>query len=241
MTEPKAKPFQFKQFDIHQDKCMMKVGTDGVLLGAWADVKDVHSILDIGTGSGVIAIMLGQRSETARIDGLEIDDSAYEQTEENMERAPWANRMQAFHTSVQEFAKSCTDKYDLIVSNPPFFSGGTFSNNQDRNSVRHTIKLPHGDLLSAVRKLLAPQGKFCLILPYIEGLRFQELAQSYKLYCTRVTQVKPKEEKQVERLLLQFEQQEKEMIEDELIIQNDGRNDWTEQYIELTKAFYLKM
>jgi tRNA1Val (adenine37-N6)-methyltransferase len=236
-----AKPFHFKQFDIHQDKATMKVGTDGILLGAWADISDAQTILDIGTGSGVIAIMLGQRAESATIDGLDIDDLAYEQARENMERTPWSDRMRAFHTSVQEFAKTHEGTYDLIVSNPPFFSGGTFSHNQDRNSVRHTVKLPHGDLLMAVQKLLAPKGKFCLILPYIEGLRFQELAESYKLYCTQVTNVKTKEDRSVERLLLQFERNREELREDELIIREDGDNEWTEQYMELTRAFYLKM
>lgn len=236
-----AKPFHFKKFDIHQDKCAMKVGTDGVLLGAWADVSEAKTILDIGTGSGVIAIMLGQRAAQAQIDGLDIDELAYEQTTENMQRAPWADRMRAFHTSVQEFAKDHGSSYDLIVSNPPFFSGGTFSNKQDRNSVRHTVKLPHGDLLMAVQKLLAPQGRFCLILPYIEGLRFQELAETYKLYCTHVTTVKPKKDKPVERLLLQFERLKKEKQEDELVIQNEGHNEWTKQYIALTREFYLKM
>jgi tRNA1Val (adenine37-N6)-methyltransferase len=236
-----AKPFHFKQFEIHQDKAAMKVGTDGILLGAWADVGSAKTILDIGTGSGVIAIMLGQRAESASIDGLDIDQLAYEQTRENMERAPWSDRMQVFHISVQEFAKAHEKDYDLIVSNPPFFSGGTFSNNQDRNSVRHTVKLPHGDLLSAVQKMLAPEGKFCLILPYIEGLRFQELAETYKLFCTRVTNVKPRANKPVERLLLQFERAKKEQQEDDLILQEKGDNEWTQQYIELTKAFYLKM
>ncbi len=241
--EPKTSaPFEFKKFNIHQDKCTMKVGTDGVLLGAWADVADAKNILDIGTGSGVIAIMLGQRAEQAQVDGVEIDESAYEQTRENMRRAAWADRMRVFNQSIQEFSKNPeAGSYDLIVSNPPFFSGGTFSNKQDRNSVRHTVKMPHGDLLSAVRKLLAPSGKFCLILPYIEGLRFQELAQSYHLYCTKVTHVKPKAGKPVERLLMQFECKPKMLQEDELVIQKEERNDWTEAYIALTREFYLKM
>lgn len=236
-----AEPFRFKQFDIHQDKCAMKVGTDGILLGAWADINNVKTVLDIGTGSGIIAIMLGQRAEAATIDGLDIDKAAYEQSLENMHQAPWSDRLRAFNSSVQEFTRTHEGVYDLIVSNPPFFSGGTFSQNQDRNSVRHTIKMPHGDLLMAVQKLLAPQGKFCLILPYIEGLRFQELAERYKLYCTRVTNVKTKADRSVERLLLQLERSRKEINEDELVIQHEGHNEWTEEYIELTRDFYLNM
>lgn len=234
-------PFKFKQFEIHQDKCAMKVGTDGVLLGAWADVSNTKRILDIGAGTGLIAIMLGQRTEDAIVHAVEIDDVAFDQAKQNMALAPWKDRLDVFHLAIQEYANSAEPEYDLIVSNPPFFSGGTFSHNQDRNSVRHTIKLPHNDLLTAVRKLLAADGKFCVILPFIEGLRFKEMASTYKFYCTKVTNVKPKADKAVERLLLQFERQPKETIEDELIIQNEGRNDWTTEYVGLTGEFYLKM
>lgn len=219
----------------------MKVGTDGVLLGAWADVSGVKTALDIGTGSGVIAIMLGQRAPEASIHAVEIDPDACAQAQENMQLTPWATRLTAFPIPIQEFAQTHNHRYDLIVSNPPFFTGGTFSNNQDRNSVRHTIKLPHGDLLAAVRSMLTEQGKFCVILPFIEGLRFQELAASYNLYCTKMTEVHPKADKPVERLLLQFERQENPLKKDHLVIQNEGINAWTEAYIALTGEFYLYM
>lgn len=235
------KPFVFKQFQIAQDRCTMKVGTDGVLLGAWADVAGVKNALDIGTGSGVIAIMLGQRAPEAQIHAVEIDEEAYTQAQENMQNAPWADRLQAFSISIQDYAYTCKENYDLIVSNPPFFTGGTFSNNQDRNSVRHTIKLPHGDLLSAVRTLLSDSGRFCVILPFIEGLRLQELARNYNLYCNKITEVKPKADKSVERLLLQFEKIEKPLQKDSLIIQSELRNEWTAAYIALTGDFYLYM
>ncbi len=219
----------------------MKVGTDGVLLGAWADVANAHKMLDIGTGTGVIAIMLAQRQETAQIHAVEVEENAYQQALANMAATPWASRLQLFHTSIQDFAKVQEGDYDLMVSNPPFFSGGTFSDKQDRNSVRHTVKLPHGDLLQAVRRLLSKEGRFCVILPYIEGLRFQEMADFYQLHCTKVTEVFPKADKPVERLLMQFEKQARPLEKDQLIIQYEGSNHWTEAYIELTKAFYLNM
>lgn len=240
-AEKVAEPFQFKQFSIAQDKCSMKVGTDGVLLGAWANVEGAKRILDIGAGTGLIAIMLGQRNTEAQIHAVEIDDLAFVQAQENMENAPWANRLSVFHQSIQDFSSTPAQSYDLIVSNPPFFSGGTFSFNQDRNSVRHTIKLPHGDMLRAVQKLLAKTGKFCVILPFVEGLRFQELAASYHFYCTRVTEVLPKANKPVERLLMQFELESSTPQRDQLIIQHEGPNEWTEAYQNLTRAFYLKM
>ena len=242
-TVKKSKGFQFKEFLIRQDQCAMKVGTDGVLLGAWADVSTAQRILDIGAGTGVITIMLGQRTKNngALVHGVEIDPDSAKQARENMQAAPWANRMKLFETAIQDFARVTDQRYDLIVSNPPFFSGGTFSDHQDRNDVRHTVKLPHGDLLTSVRQLLSRNGKFCVILPLIEGMRFKEMAAEYGLFCTRVTRVKPKQDKVVERLLLQFEFEDEVEANDELIIQREERNDWTDAYIALTKDFYLKM
>jgi tRNA1Val (adenine37-N6)-methyltransferase len=158
-----------------------------------------------------------------------------------MQNTAWAERLQAFQTSIQDFSKNRDAEYDLIVSNPPFFSGGTFSSSQDKTSVRHTVKLPHGDLLRSARKLLKENGKFCLILPYLEGLRFKELANTYNLYCTKMTEVKPKADKPVERLLLQFERKIKALEKCELVIHGKNANDWTADYKALTGAFYLKL
>ncbi|MEO1257260.1 MAG: methyltransferase [Bacteroidota bacterium] len=218
----------------------MKVGTDGILLGAWADVANAGAILDVGTGTGLIALMLAQRTEHAAIHAVEIDEDACAQATSNMENAPWSDRLKAIRSSIQDFAKLSRQSYDLIVSNPPFFTGGTFSSSQDKTSVRHTVKLPHGDLLSSVRSLLSKEGKFCAVLPRIEGLRFIERAKTYGIYCTKMTQVKPLAEKPIERLLLQFERKEKEMSKDELIIQKGaGANNWSEEFVKLTGAFYL--
>ncbi|MEM9885793.1 MAG: methyltransferase [Bacteroidota bacterium] len=233
-------PFRFKQFEIQQDQCPMKVGTDGILLGAWVEVAKAKHILDIGTGTGLIAIMLGQRNNIAQIDAVEIDETACEQARENMQAAPWSDRLRAIPLAIQDFALESTQQYDLIVSNPPFFSGGTFSDQADRNQVRHTTKMAHGDLLRAVRKLLAKEGKFALILPLIEGLRFEELARTYNLYCNKKTEVRPKADKNVGRLLMQFERQPKEQIQDQLVIQaTDKANDWTAAFRALTNIFYL--
>lgn len=233
--------FKFKQFSIEQDQCPMKVGTDGVLLGAWVDVSNAEQILDIGAGTGLIAIMLAQRTSTAQIDAVEIDGHACSQANSNMKASPWSDRLNSVESSIQDFAKLSQKEYDLIVSNPPFFTGGTLSDQNDRNNVRHTVKLPNGELLSSVRRLLKKGGRFCVILPLIEGLRFKELAQNYSFHCTKATKVKPKHDKSVERLLLQFEQSPQPLIEDELVIQYEKRNDFTEEYIALTKDFYLKM
>ncbi len=219
----------------------MKIGTDGVLLGAWADVTNASRILDIGAGTGVIAAMMAQRAQEAIVHAVEIDAEAFKQAKANLEQTPWSNRLSVFHQPVQEFSKAAVNQYDLLVSNPPFFTGGTFSHPSARHHVRHTIKLPHGDLLSSARRMMHPGGKFCLILPYIEGLRFQELAQSYHLYVSRVTEVRAKVSKPVERLLMQFECHPVEIVKDQLIIQHDGQNEWTEEYRQLTRDFYLHM
>lgn len=218
----------------------MKVGTDGMLLGAWADISAVKHALDIGTGTGLIAIMLAQRCPAAVIHAVEIDGEACSQASENMLKTPWATQLHAFNISIQDFSEKNSIRYDLIVSNPPFFSGGTFSTSQDKTSVRHTVKLPHGDLLSAVRSMLDESGKFCVILPHMEGLRFKEMAAGYHLYCTKMTEVKPKADKRIERLLLQFERKPGHLKKDSLVILNEnGSNDWTDAYKALTRDFYL--
>jgi tRNA1Val (adenine37-N6)-methyltransferase len=244
LEEKKAiqKPFRFKQFTVEQDRCAMKVGTDGVLLGAWANLAQAETILDIGTGTGVIAIMAAQRTIAlqAQVDGVEIDESAYLQAQENMAKSPFANRLTVTHQSIQDFEPVSGRKYDVIISNPPFFTGGTFSGNQDKNNVRHTVKLPHGDLLHATQRLLNKNGRFCLILPWLEGLRFIEIARNYHFYCTVMTEVRPKLGKNVERLLLQFEWADKKLVKNELILmlEKGQRNDYTPEYIQLTNQFY---
>jgi len=219
----------------------MKVGTDGILLGAWAPTTHSSTILDIGTGTGLIAIMLAQRTVRATIHAVEVEEAAYLEATHNIAACPWSERLLAFHAAIQDFdlPSSISQGYDLIVSNPPFFSGGTFSFNQDRNSVRHTVKLPHSDLLRAVRQLLNEKGKFCTILPLIEGLRFQELAESYKLYCTRQVEVKPRPSKPTARLLLTFGKEKQPIKKEVLILQEEDSNLRMPAYKALTEAFYL--
>lgn len=233
--------FRFKQFSVNQEKCGMKVGTDGILLGAWADLNGVSSALDIGTGSGLIALMLAQRATGIRVDAVEIDSDSCHQAAENFGDSPWSERLNLIPSSIQDFCKKTEKAYDLIVSNPPFFTGGTFSSSHNRQMVRHTVKLPHGDLLASVRKLLAPEGRFCLILPLIEGLRFIELASHYNLHCVKQTSIRPKANKPIARILLQLERKEKPTTQDELVIQKEGHNEWTDEFMALTGDFYLNM
>ncbi len=218
----------------------MKVGTDGVLLGAWVEADQAQYILDIGTGTGLIAIMLAQRNAQAHIHGLDIDEEACRQAAENMARSPWHNRLKAIHQSVQDYARQSELTYDLLVSNPPFFTGGVLSESAHRSQVRHTVKLPHGDLLRTARQLLAPQGVFAVVLPLLEGLRFIELARDYRLYCERMTEVRTKPSKPVSRLLLQFTPFIPDTMRKEaLVLQQENDNSRTAEYRALTQAFYL--
>ncbi len=233
------KPFQFKQFEIHQIDGVMKVGTDGVLLGAWASHVHPQHILDIGSGTGVISVMLAQRFQDAHIQGIEISEIANDLANNNMKASPWQERLQNHLSSFQDFQKIAQQEFDLIVTNPPFFTGGTLSDSPLRNQMRQTVKLPHSDLLSGVRKLLTPNGVFCVILPTIEGLRFIELAESYHLYLKEKVEVIPAPEKTVERLLLSFSKTKQSPISSSLMIQFEQRNHWTPDYWKLTGDFYL--
>lgn len=235
----KARPFHFKQFILAQSTGVMKVGTDGILLGAWVDTSDKATILDIGTGTGMIAIMCAQKNDSAKIDAVDIEEEAYKLASLNTQACKWNSRLEVFHGAIQEFSKVRDTQYDLIVSNPPFFTGGTFSKSNDRNQMRHTVKLPNGELLQAVRRLLKKDGRFCVILPYIEGLRFKEQAENYGFYCTKKTEVYPTPEKEIERLLLQFELTENPMETDQLIVENN--NTYTADFVALTKEFYRDM
>lgn len=234
--------FHFKRFDIHQTGCSVKVGTDGVLLGAWLRLRDAGSALDIGAGTGVITIMLAQRSsELNRICGVEIDKSAWETAVSNAVCSAWADRIRMHHGSVQEFSMEEKESYDLIVSNPPFFNRGTLSRVPSRNRIRHALSLPYEDLLESAEKLLSPEGYFNIILPGPEGLRFIEMAGTFGLFLTRKTEVFSVREKPVERLLLEFSRYAVSETEEEvLVIHRSKDREFTRVYRNLTRDFYLK-
>ncbi|MBY5959807.1 methyltransferase domain-containing protein [Membranicola marinus] len=235
--------FHFKQFDVHQDRCLMKVCTDGVLLGSWVSVKGAESAMDIGTGSGVIALMLAQRSAFLhRITGVEIDEGSYQQACSNAAQSPWSERVEMIHAPIQDYIREAIDRFDLIISNPPFFTGGTLSESQPKNEVRHTVKLPHSDLLRAVKQLMSPKGRFSVILPVMEGYRFVELAEQYRLYLSRRTRVFTRPGKPVERFLLEFSHDQGVLLEEKDLYIHEGRkNDFSSEYVNLTRDFYLKL
>lgn len=236
-------PFKFKQFTVHQDGAAMKIGTDGVLLGAWASLEhEPQSILDIGTGTGVIALMMAQRSDAELLDALEIEDAAYEQAVDNFEASHWSDRLFCYHAGLEEFAQEMADEegYGLIISNPPFYLGSHSSKSSQRDQARSTDALSFGDLLEAVNQLLAPQGQFAVIIPCTEEVDFIEYAKEFNLHPRRLTRVKGNPDTPEKRSLLQFGYHQKPYIEDVLIIET-ARHAYTTEYIALTKDFYLKM
>ena len=233
--------FQFKQFSIQQDRCAMKIGTDGVLLGAWCPVGHrPFSILDVGAGTGVIALMLAQRSSAEQIDAIEIEEEAYEQCVDNFENSPWGDRLFCFHAGLDEFMEEPEDEYDLIVSNPPFYTDDYKSEDAARDMARFTDALPFEDLIEAASLLLSENGVLAVIIPFKEEENFIALAQEWELYPFQITRVKGTPTSEIKRSLLAFSRTPKELSHDELIIET-ARHQYTDEYIELTKDFYLKM
>ncbi|MFB1039701.1 MAG: methyltransferase [Polaribacter sp.] len=239
-----VQPFQFKEFTIQQDKSAMKIGTDGVLLGAWCTVDTYpDSILDIGAGTGVIALMLAQRSDAMTIDAVEVDADGYEQTVENFEKSDWGDRLYCYNATFQEFADEIADeeeRYDLIVSNPPFYTDDFESENASRNKARFTSSLSFEELIFGISKILSENGIFSTIIPFKEEINFIKMAKEHHLFLNKVCRVQGNTESEVKRSLLSFSFQETE-IQETLLIIEIARHQYTEDYIKLTKDFYLKM
>ncbi|MCM4173635.1 methyltransferase domain-containing protein [Arenibacter sp. TNZ] len=236
-----TKPFQFKQFQIHQDRCAMKVGTDGVLLGAWTSLQhQPESILDIGSGTGVIALMLAQRSNADTVDAIEINEDAYEQCMDNFESSDWADRLFCYHAALDEFVDELDDEYDLIVSNPPFYSEMVSSGDESRDLARQNQSLPFEELLSGVAKLMSNNGTFSTIIPYKEEQVFLEKARIFNLFPKRITRVKGNPDSELKRSLIEFQFGNISVSTNDLTIELE-RHKYTQEYIELTKDYYLKM
>lgn len=241
--------FKFKEFSIAQDRCAQKIGTDGVLLAAWASPSlKPFSILDIGAGTGVIALILAQRYGNAQIDAIELDDDAHGQCMDNFENSPWADRLFCYHAAFQEFYEEVEDRYDLIVSNPPFYESSNIKEidtmSPSRQQARFDNALPFEELLYGVYKLLEDTGTFACIIPYDREDAFLKIAAHFQLVPASIAHVKGTATSVVKRSLLALRFRESENhtnpIPTTLIIEHD-RHIYTDAYQTLVKDFYLNM
>ena len=229
--------FHFKQFSLSHLQSSMKVGTDAVLLGAWLPVpENCKEILEIGSGCGVISLMLAQRT-TANITGIDMDEKSVKEAQKNAENSPWKNRVQFVQETAQDFAQKTTQKFDLIVSNPPFFENSLKSPKTNKNIAKHTDTLPLSILIQTINTLLSNTGQTGLILPFVTAEKFEILAKNNRLYATKKTYVSPTPTKKPNRMLMLFERAAKPCEEDSFVIRENG---YTKEYCEFVKD-YLKI
>ena len=230
--------FIFKQFTVNQDKCAFKVGTDGVLLGASTDISGAKKILDIGTGTGLIALMLAQRSE-AEITAIEPDNDSYEQACTNVRQSKWQDRIKVIKSELKSF-NPVSSEYDLIVTNPPWFTDSLRNPDPARAAARHNVTLDRIELLKGVARLLAINGRFQVIMPYAEGNILIAEAREYGLFCNNILKIRPLPSGEIRRLILTFSRTYLKPSERFLTIEHGKRHEFTTEYIGLTRDFYLK-
>lgn len=233
--------FKFKKFTIYHDHCAMKVGTDGVLLGAWVNIANSKNALDIGCGSGLIAMMLAQRNINLQVEAIDIDSGAIEQSDFNIDNSPFKGRIETKHVSVQDYSRVLKGKYDSIVSNPPYFIQSLKSPNNQRSNARHTESLPLSNLFQSVSILLSANGSFSLIFPHEQKVLLLATAKEYGLYPKKITNVfSTVQSSAPKRILIEFTRNETDYTETDLYIE-EKRHLYTEEYITLVKDFYLSL
>jgi len=229
--------FVFKQFIVKQNKCAMKVGTDSVMLGAWANLPYMGNALDIGAGTGIIAIMVAQRSNT-EVDAIEIERDAYSQAVENCGNCKWEERIKVHHSSFQNYVSGCVRKYDVIISNPPYFSNSLPASSEQRTKARHTNDLSFEELVDGIVLLMHKHGSFATILPLKEAEDLVEIAKARGLNLSRLTRIKTTPPKPEKRVMMEFTFSRDSFSENTIVIENDDRS-FTPEYKELTREFYL--
>ncbi|MCF8273754.1 MAG: methyltransferase [Flavobacteriaceae bacterium] len=219
----------------------MKIGTDSVLLGAWTSVNhNPFNVLDIGAGTGILSLMIAQRSHAQQIEAIEIDDDAYEQCVDNFENSPWNDKLFCFHASILEYIEAVNEKFDLIICNPPFYSEDYKTPDKARNLARFSDAMPLEHIIFAVIYFLSKKGKFSIVAPFKEEKNIIEEASLINLYPNRILRVKGNPNSEIKRSLIEFSFSESDIKTSELIIENE-RHQYTQDYISLTKDFYLKM
>ncbi len=230
--------FHFKQFAIQQENSAMKVGIDSIVLGSWVLLSNEESMLDIGAGTGLLALMLAQRSDVLTIDAVELNSLAFEEAVTNFENSPWADRLYCYHTPVQEFTEEIEETYDLIISNPPYFTPSKFvGTNKERNQARQTLNLNHQDLLEATSSLLSENGTAAFVIPYEKESTFISLAKEEGLFPCRILHTRDKNKAHIKRSFIQVSRHKTLCKMDAMALKNND-NSYSQAFIELTKEFY---
>ncbi len=229
--------FQFKEFTINQDKCGMKVCTDACILGAYANAENARDILDIGTGTGLLSLMLAQRHE-AIITAVEIDGNAYLQASDNINNSPWSKQIKPYHTNIQHFTNDSKEQFDFIISNPPFYQNHLQSNTPSKNTAHHTTSLSQKDLLSCVDKLLTYKGEFVVLLPKIQSEQLEKIASDYQLFVAEKLLIRDRVASENIKIITTYKRKKTNPITNELIIKMDDGG-YSAGFITLLKDYYL--
>lgn len=242
VSEPKLMAnsyFKFKKFTVHQEHAPFKITTDSVLLGAWAELSGCKYILDIGTGTGILALMAAQRTE-AQIVAIEPDPASYMQAWLNISGSPWPDRITLIRTAVQDYLPASGLLFDTIITNPPFFVDSLPNPDAGKARARHSLTLGHGELVTAVLRLMTDNGTLHLVLPVNEAQLFTVMAAEAGLYCRRSLSVKPTPSLPPVRVLMTLGRVSGSAEESTLVIEKGGRHHYSDEYVSLTKDFYLK-
>lgn len=231
--------FRFKQFTVLQGRASFRVTTDSVLLGAWAQIEDAGTILDIGTGTGLLALMAAQRS-SARIVAIEPDYGSFVQARSNFAASPWRGRMTLLNVAVQDFNTEAGTGFDAIIVNPPYFVDSLLNPDEAKARTRHSVTLSQNDLIESAARLLNQGGSLHMVLPVVESERFLTLAGASAFFCSRRMLVRPTPAQPPSRVLMTLSREDIPCTDEELTIEKGGRHIYSDEYVSLTKDFYLK-
>jgi len=233
-----CRPFFFKKFGLFHHRSTMKIGTDAILLARWTEVSDNDDVIDIGTGCGLIPLMLAQKGIKSA-DAVEIDNDSYEEAAQNFSNSAWNSRLSAIHDDIKNYAEICEKKYDLVVSNPPFYFGDNIPEKAKKGLARHTNTLSYNDLLSAVKKIMKPEGRFSLVLPAIESKTFLKDAENQGFYLEKELLIVPIEGKEPNRINMQLVVSQVDNIKTETFVLRHPDHSFTKEYKDFLKDYYL--
>lgn len=233
-----CRPFFFKKFGLFHHRSTMKIGTDAILLARWTEVSDNDDVIDIGTGCGLIPLMLAQKGIKSA-DAVEIDNDSYEEAAQNFSNSAWNSRLSAIHDDIKHYAEICEKKYDLVVSNPPFYFGDNIPEKAKKGLARHTNTLSYNDLLSSVKKIMKPEGRFSLVLPAIESKTFLKDAENQGFYLEKELLIVPIEGKEPNRINMQLVVNQVNSIKTETFVLRHLDHSFTKEYKDFLKDYYL--